>query len=131
MDNTNIDINFNNTRLKNSLVRFSILLLLGCSFYVTAASDEKIEIDEIEIMNNIDAQPKTAIEVIINKRISESILDDNRPDHVYRPRTPIFHKYHPENVPNPPVIKKYLLVDHPEINNNQGRNIRQKNKESK
>lgn len=75
----------------------------------------------------INSTPKTAIEIMTDKRIPETVLKDGRPAHVYRPRTPIFHKNHPENVPTKPVIKRHLLVDHPELNNNQGRNIRQDN----
>lgn len=121
MDNINMHKSLNKQLIKHSFLWFSILLLLGSSFYASAAKNTAMEMDE-----NQKIKPITAIEILINKRITETVLLDNRPAHVYRPRTPIFHYYHPENVPTPPVIKKYLLVDHPELNNNQGRNQRAK-----
>lgn len=121
MNNSNIVLKINNTKIKSPIVGFATFLLLACSFYVSTAHSYSRSANEI-----VNPPPKTAIEIMINKRIPESTLNDNRPAHVYRPRTPIYHKHHPENKPTPPVIKRHLLVDHPELNNNQGRNIRSK-----
>ncbi|ODA30716.1 hypothetical protein A8L45_19440 [Veronia pacifica] len=66
----------------------------------------------------------TAIEVLTGKRIHDSTLEGDRPPHVYRPKTPIYHHHHPENEAVDPEIRKHLLVDHPDLDNNQGRRIR-------
>ena len=90
-----------------------------------AFTSEEMEINEVvEVENASDSDPMTAIEIIIGKRIPETVRGGDRPPHVYRPRTPIFHHHHPENTPVEPEIRKHLLVDHPELNNNQGRKVR-------
>ncbi|MDD1794902.1 hypothetical protein LRP50_17360 [Enterovibrio sp. ZSDZ42] len=95
----------------------SVFLMSVMSVYAT---------EEIDVSEVIEAEPDsiTAIEIITGKRIPETVLEGDRPPHVYRPRTPIFHHHHPENESVPPKITKHLLVDHPELNNNQGRTIR-------
>ncbi|MDD1781738.1 hypothetical protein LRP49_11085 [Enterovibrio sp. ZSDZ35] len=110
-----------NPKTLRSVMLLSLLLLLsGFSFSLYAAEEaqetEAVEVDEMD--------PMTAIEIIIGKRIPDSVLEGDRPHHVYRPKTPIYHHHHPENEPEPPAIRKHLLVDHPELNNNQGRVIR-------
>ncbi|PKF51335.1 hypothetical protein [Enterovibrio nigricans] len=96
------------------------LVLGGLSFSLHAAE----ETQDTEVVEIDESDPMTAIEIIIGKRIPDSVLDGERPHHVYRPKTPIYHHHHPENEAVPPAIRKHLLVDHPEVNNNQGRVIR-------
>ncbi|USH01541.1 hypothetical protein K6Q96_11625 [Grimontia kaedaensis] len=110
-----------------AMKKLAIFLLVGVAiatppFALNAAEEVAVEESETVLLPTDDAM--TAIEVIIGKRIPETVLDDGRPHHVYRPKTPIFHQNHPENEPEPPAIRKHLLVDHPELKNNQGRVIR-------
>lgn len=105
----------------NCIISNHFLLFLLLLFY----SGEMIYASVIKDVEQYEINEKTAIEVIIEKKIPETTLKDDRLPHVYRPRTPIFHKYHPENKPVEPTIKRHLLVDHPEINNNQGRKVQQ------
>ncbi|MBV7297634.1 hypothetical protein [Enterovibrio paralichthyis] len=102
----------------------ALLLALAVSPVAQASEEVTVNESETEAVELPTSDPMTAIEVIIGKRITETTLDDGRPPHVYRPRTPIFHQNHPENESVPPKITKHLLVDHPELNNNQGRVIR-------
>lgn len=110
---------------KEKKIRVSYFLFLSSVLWVMSSGYVLAYTQTTQRQVEKDPKPKTAIEMMTDKRIPETTLKDNRPPHVYRPRTPIFHKYHPENVPTKPVIKRHLLVDHPELNNNQGRDIRQ------
>ncbi|OEE90021.1 hypothetical protein A1OQ_01715 [Enterovibrio norvegicus FF-162] len=110
--------NLTKTSTRLALLSLSLFLMSGV---VSAYAAE--EVDESEVVE-VESGPMTAIEVIIGKRIPDTVIEGERPPHVYRPRTPIFHHHHPENEPVPPKITKHLLVDHPELNNNQGRIIR-------
>ncbi|PMN91058.1 hypothetical protein [Enterovibrio norvegicus] len=102
---------------------FSAVLMLVIS--APAFTSEEVNITEVVEVDTIsESNPMTAIEIIIGKRIPATVIQGDRPPHVYRPRTPIFHHHHPENTPVEPEIRKHLLVDHPELNNNQGRKVR-------
>ncbi len=102
---------------------FAAVLMLFVGLPALATAEVEInEVMEVEAVG--DPNPMTAIEIIIGKRIPETIQEGDRPPHVYRPRTPIFHHHHPENTSVEPEIRKHLLVDHPEVDNNQGRKIR-------
>ena len=105
-------------KIKKKRQQISLFLLLMNASSIHAYPGTTSEIQKQVV------SPPSAIEVMLNSRIKETVLQDNRPAHVYRPRTPIYHQNHPENAPSPPKIRKHLLVDHPELNNNQGRNIR-------
>lgn len=111
---------------RNLIVAVPLLasVMAATTLPANASEETKVTESETEAVELPTSDPMTAIEVIIGKRIVETTLDDGRPHHVYRPRTPIFHRYHPENEPEPPKITKHLLVDHPELGNNQGRIIR-------
>lgn len=116
-----------------AMKKLAISLLVGAAiatspFALHAAEEVAVEESETVTLPTDDAM--TAIEIIIGKRIPDSVLEDGRPHHVYRPKTPIFHHHHPENEPEPPAIRKHLLVDHPELNNNQGKVIRTPPQES-
>ncbi len=103
----------------------SVLVLAISTPAFTSEEMEIIEVVEVvEVENASDSDPMTAIEIIIGKRIPDTVREGDRPPHVYRPRTPIFHHHHPENSSVEPEIRKHLLVDHPALNNNQGRVIR-------
>ncbi|WP_325893303.1 hypothetical protein [Grimontia sp. NTOU-MAR1] len=110
-----------------AMKKLAILLLMGAAitlFPSVLHAVEEVVIEEYETESVPTSDAMTAIEIIIGKRIPETVLEDGRPHHVYRPKTPIYHQNHPENEPEAPAIRKHLLVDHPELNNNQGRTIR-------
>ena len=109
--------------IKKKGLQISVFLILMNAYYIHAYPTTTSEIPKQA------TPPQTAIEIMVNSRIKETTQKDNRPSHVYRPRTPIYHQNHPENTPEPPKIRKHLLVDHPEVNNNQGRNIRENKKD--
>ncbi|WP_028022759.1 hypothetical protein [Enterovibrio calviensis] len=110
----------------NLAMTLTRLTALGLSIVLMGAVIPANATEDIDVSEEVEVKPDsiTAIEIIIGKRIHDSVLEGDRPPHVYRPRTPIFHHHHPENESVPPKITKHLLVDHPELNNNQGRIIR-------
>ncbi|KXF82161.1 hypothetical protein [Enterovibrio coralii] len=110
----------NSKVLRRLALVFVPILLGGYAFSLSAAE----EVTETQVVEVDESDPMTAIEIIIGKRIPDTVIEGDRPHHVYRPKTPIYHHHHPENEPVPPAIRKHLLVDHPEVNNNQGRVIR-------
>ncbi|KKD62044.1 hypothetical protein RN22_02520 [Grimontia sp. AD028] len=110
-----------------TMKKLATFLLIGAVIAISPLAlhaAEEVVVEESETVTLPTDDAMTAIEIIIGKRIPDSVLEDGRPHHVYRPKTPIFHQNHPENEPEPPAIRKHLLVDHPELNNNQGRVIR-------
>ncbi|WP_407332691.1 hypothetical protein [Enterovibrio sp. 27052020O] len=110
----------NLTKTSTRLTTFGLTIFLMGGVMLAHATEE-VDVSE---MVEVESDPMTAIEVIIGKRIPDTVIEGERPPHVYRPRTPIFHHHHPENESVPPKITKHLLVDHPELNNNKGRIIR-------
>lgn len=95
--------------IRNGFI-FSLLMLAIFSFSKAFANRE----DAISI-NKPLPKAKTAIEILSQKRIHETTKTNKHPAHVYRPKTPIYHQYHPENLPLPPKVMRHQLVQHPEM----------------
>ncbi len=94
--------------LKHKINRFivgALFLFLPASF-VFADDDKTAK----------EPNKKTAVEILLDKRIHATTQPAHRPSHVYRPKTPLFHKYHPDNQEKQQKPKRHPFVKHPDHN---------------